>query len=127
MRAIRLIIVYLTGRDVRGPMSGVRDAQGQAVAECPLYRLTNRQFGPVDFWKCYLARLQLEVDVMDAEQFRRQHPQAGEIVLPAVLAELEGELELLLSADTIAEANNVMTLIGLLHDALRVHALREVV
>ncbi|MEO7412165.1 MAG: hypothetical protein ABIZ81_02315 [Opitutaceae bacterium] len=86
--------------------------------ECPLCRYTYGLSGMLGPWKTFIEKQPFPTAFIYRPEFWRQHPEMKEIVLPVILTEEKGQLQVLVTADEIRNTGGLMTLINLVQSRL---------
>lgn len=85
--------------------------------DCQLCALTHGLTGPREQWSAFLKTLDVPMEFLHREEFRRRHPQlAASNTLPAIFREHDGTLNLLLDGTVLRGMANLDTLIEFLRD-----------
>lgn len=87
--------------------------------ECTLCRFTFGLMGMMAPWKSFIEQQPWPTDFFHRPEFRRAYPQFASLPLPLILAEKQGELEVLLTAGEIKGAGGLAPLIELVQAKLK--------
>ena len=87
--------------------------------ECTLCHFTFGLMGMMAPWKSFIEQQPWPTDFFHRLEFRHAHPQFASLPLPLILAEKDGELEVLLTAEEIKSAGGLTPLIELVQTKLK--------
>jgi len=87
--------------------------------ECYLCRYTFGLMGMMAPWKTFIEQQPFPTDFFHRTEFKHTHPQLATLPLPLILAEKEGVIEVLLTADEIKGTGGLTGLIELVQTKLK--------
>ena len=115
---MKLLMVY---NAEAGFLNGVMDSMHKmfspATYQCSLCAITHDTFGMRTEWKEFIERLNIPIDFFHRPDFRVAYPDI-EVELPAILADENGEIRTILTADEMKSAGDVPGLIRALSSKL---------
>lgn len=116
---MKLLFVYNAdgsfGATVRDTVKKIASPNSQ---ECNLCAITYPLFAMDKRWSDFTKSLPHKVIFMHRDEFRAQYPELKEVRLPAVLAESEGNLSVLIPREDINSAHSVEAMIALVEKKL---------
>lgn len=116
---MKLLFVYNAdgsfGAAVRDTVKKIATPQAQ---ECNLCAITYPLFAMDKRWSEFTKSLPYEVAFFHRDEFHAQYPDQKETPLPAVFAERDGTLDVLVHRDDINTAQSVAGLIALVQKGL---------
>jgi len=85
--------------------------------DCQLCMLTHGHLGMRDQWREYLDSLGVEMEFLHRNEFTKKYPTTS-VELPALFLARDGEVELLVSAETITNCETMDILIGKINQCI---------
>ncbi len=97
----RLVFVYNADSGVFNLFADIaHKIISPATYACNLCALTHTNFGMKKDWKAFLESLNRPLEFLHADEFRNKY-KSGKVELPAVFAESDGDLNLIINAAEI--------------------------